>query len=323
MRRTAPLLLLLAGCVETERPAQIVAAPETAARLVYPPAPKSDVVDVLHGVSVPDPYRPLEDVDSPQTRAWVEAENALTFGWLGSIPERPRLLERLTTLWNYERWGVPRLEGGRLFVAKNDGLQNQAVLHVIDKDGEEPRVLLDPNTLSKEGVVALSSWEPSRDGKLLAYSLSTAGSDWSEIRVRDVDTGVDRPDVVKWVKNSGAAWTPDGAGFYYSRYDPPKPGAELTQVNEFHKLCFHKLGSDAAKDPVVYERTDHRDWHFGGAPTEDGRFLLVEIAASTSRKSRAVIADVGADGVAGAFRDLFPAFDASHEFLDNDGRTFW
>jgi prolyl oligopeptidase len=322
MKRTA-LLLLVVGCAQVAAPTVDAPAPVATAPLVYPPAPKSYVVEVLHGVSVADTYRPLEDVDSAETRAWVEAENALTFDWLGRIPERGPLLDRLKTLWNYERWGVPRREGGRLFVAKNDGLQNQAVLYVIDADGAPPRVLLDPNAASKDGTVALSTWSPSRDGKLLAYAMSVAGSDWADIRVRDVATGADLPDVVKWVKNSGATWVPDGAGFYYGRYDPPKPGAELTQKNEFHKLCFHKLGADSATDPIVYERKDHRDWHFGAAPTEDGRFLLVEIAQSTSRKSRAMIADVGAGGVAGAFRDLFPEFDASHEFIDNDGRTFW
>jgi len=322
MKRTA-LLLLVVGCAQVDRPTLDASAAGVPASLLYPHAPTADVVDVLHGVSVADPYRPLEDVDSAETKAWVAAENALTFDWLAKVPARGPILDRLTTLWNYERWGVPRCEGGRTFVTKNDGLQNQAVLYVIDADGAEPRVLLDPNAASSDGTVALSSWSPSRNGKLLAYATSVAGSDWSEIRVRDAGTGKDLPDVVRWVKNSGAAWKPDGSGFYYGRYDPPKPGAELTQLNQFHKLCFHKLGADPATDPIVYQRTDKPTWHFGAMPTDDGRYLVVEISESTSRKSRALIADVGDDASTGGFRDLFPEFDASHEILDNDGSTFF
>jgi prolyl oligopeptidase len=312
MKRPTILLALLAGC------AGVADAPP---RLVYPAAPTADVVDILHGVPVADPYRPLEDVDAPGTKSWVEAENALTFGWLGAIPARGQLLARLTELWNYERWGVPVREGGRLFVTKNDGLQNQAVLHVIDGDGAEPRVLYDPNTASTDGTVALSNWAPSRDGKLLAYSVSVAGSDWAEIRVRDVATGADLPDVVKWVKNSGATWAPDGSGFYYGRFDPPQPGAEFTQANEYQKLCFHALGTDSAADPVVYENRERPKWRFGAVPTEDGRRLLVYVFEGSTRKSRVAVADLGAGPP--KFRDLFADFDASRWFLDNEGDTFW
>jgi len=319
MKRAALLLFLVVGCGHgaTATPPDAV---EAAPRLAYPTAPRTDLVETLHGVAVPDPYRPLEDVDSAETKAWVEAENALTSQWLASVPERPRILERLTRLWNYERWGVPRREGGRLFVAKNDGLQNQSVLYVIDEAGAAPRALLDPNKLSADGTVALSGWTPSFDGKLLAYGVANAGSDWSTWRVRDVTTGADLPDEVSWVKNSGAAWTRDGSGFYYSRYDAPKPGAELTQLNKFHKFCFHRIGASPAADPIVYERNDHSDWHFGGEPTDDGRFLYLGISNSTSRKSRGMIADAARPT---AFRDLFPEFDASHEFLGNDGDVLY
>jgi prolyl oligopeptidase len=312
MKRTLPLLLVVAACATTTRDAP--------APLVYPVAPKGDVVDVLHGVSVPDPYRALEDCDAPTTTAWVEAQNALTYSWLAAVTERDALKERLTKLWNYERWGVPRGEGGRLFVSKNDGLQNQAVLHVIDGDAP-PRVLLDPNTLSKDGTVALAGWWATRDGKRLAYAVSTAGSDWREIRVRDVATGADLPDVVKWAKNSGVSWTPDGVGFHYTRYDPPKPGAELTQTNRFQKLCFHQMGTPQSADRVVYETPDHPEWRFGGGVTDDGRYLLVEMVAGTGGKNRVVVAAATAGPP--NFRVVFPDFDASHDLVGSDGSTFW
>jgi prolyl oligopeptidase len=313
MKRFLLAFLLVAGCTafrETPAPTP----------LVYPPAPTADVVDVLHGVPIADPYRPLEDPDAPATRAWIDAQNALTYGWLEQVPERPRLKARLTELWNYERWGVPQRAGGRLFVSRNDGLQNQSVLCVIEGHAA-PRVLVDPNTLSKDGTVALSRWTPTRDGKLLAYSVSVAGSDWTEIRVRDVGTGQDLPDVVKWVKNSGPEWAPDGSGFHYARFDAPPPGSELTKKNEYQKLCFHKLGTPSADDPIVYERRDQKEWRFGGGITEDGRFLLVELSPGTGRKSRYVVADLSAPTT--QFRDVFAGFDASRDFLGNDGKTFW
>ena len=183
---------------------------------MYPNAPTSDAVDDYHGTKIADPYRPLENPDSPETRKWIEAENRLTESWLAGVPNRAKLLERLTTLWNYERYSPPFREGGLYFFQKNDGLQNQAVLYVFPRLDAAPRVLLDPNALSKEGTVALSGYAVSTDGKHLAYGLAAAGSDWNEWRVLDVATGKETGDLLKWVKFSGAAWTKDGKGFYYS-----------------------------------------------------------------------------------------------------------
>lgn len=183
--------------------------------IVYPPSKKVEQVDDYHGINVADPYRWLEDADSPETKAWVEAQNKVTFGFLESIPERARLRERLTQLWNYEKFGVPFREGDRYFFTRNDGLQNQSVLYVgRTPDDPQARVLLDPNTLSSDGTVALTGYAVSDDGQLLAYGLATAGSDWNEWRVRNVETGEDLPDRLQWVKFSGASWTKDGKGFF-------------------------------------------------------------------------------------------------------------
>jgi prolyl oligopeptidase len=202
----------------------------------YPATPRTNQVDVYYGVTVADPYRWLEDDNSAETKAWVEAQNKVTFGYLEGIPQRKVLRERLTKLWNYERYSAPSKHGGRYFFNKNDGLQNQAVLYVAETLEAAPRVLLDPNTLSTDGTVALSGAAISDDGQLLAYGLATAGSDWQEWKVRDVRTGEDLSDRVQWVKFSGASWAKDGKGFFYSRYDEPEAKTALTKVNYFQKL---------------------------------------------------------------------------------------
>ena len=187
--------------------------------LTYPTARKGDQVDDYHGVKVADPYRWLEDLDSEETRNWVEAENRLTASFLNEIPARARIKDRLTKLWNYERFGTPFREGKNYFYTRNSGLQNQSVLYTVTSLDGQPTLLLDPNTLSTDGTVALSGTSVSNDGKLLAYSLSASGSDWQEWKVRDVATGKDLSDNLKWVKFSGASWSADDSGFFYSRYE--------------------------------------------------------------------------------------------------------
>jgi len=247
----------------------------------YPPARRADQTDDYHGTTVADPYRWLEDPDSPETRAWIEAENALTFDFLAQIPAREAIQTRMTALWDYERYGMPYLQGGRYFYGRNDGLQPQSVLYVSETLDGEPRVLLDPNTLSPDGTVALAGYAISEDGRHMAYGLATAGSDWNEWRVRDVDTGEDRADVLRWVKFSGASWAKDGSGFYYSRYDAPAPGEELQQTNYYQKLYFHALGTPQEADVLVYERPDEKEWSFGGHVSEDGAYLLISIGQGT------------------------------------------
>ena len=210
------------------------------------------MVDNYHGTEVKDPYRWLEDDNSAETKAWVAAENAVTRSYLKTLPQRDAIRERLKHLWNYERVGLPEEQGDRWFFTKNSGLQNQSVLYTADSLDDDPRILLDPNTLSADGTVSLAEWEPSEDGKLLAYATSGGGSDWRQIRVRDIAAGKDREDVLKWVKFSGISWTKDDSGFFYSRYDAPADGAALTQKNQFQKLYFHPLGKPQGEDTLVY-----------------------------------------------------------------------
>jgi len=208
----------------------------SAQALAYPAARKGDQVDDYHGIKVADPYRWLEDVDAPETRDWIEAENRLTAAYLSHIPARETIRRRLTALWDYPRYGAPFHKGGRYFFLKNDGLQNQAVLYTQASLGADPAVLLDPNVLAVDGTVALSSLAPSEDGRLLAYGTQVSGSDWEEFRVRDVATARDLSDRLRWIKFSGASWTHDGGGFFYSRYPEPAGGDPLLAVTRFQKL---------------------------------------------------------------------------------------
>lgn len=290
------------------------------APLAYPKAKTVDQVDDYHGVKVADPYRWLEDTDSADTKAWVEEENKVTFGYLDQIPYRGAIRERLLKLWNYERFTAPELQGGRYFYQHNDGLQNQNVLLVAESLNAEPRVLLDPNTLSSDGTVALAGTAITDDGKLMAYGTATSGSDWMEWHVRDVGTGKDLPDLIKWVKFSGASWTKDGKGFFYSRYDEPK-GAGLREANYFQKLYYHKLGTDQAEDKLIYERPDNKEMGFGGGVTDDGRYLVITVWQGTSPKNRLYYKDLTkADA---PVVKLLDDFDARYQFVDNDGPVFW
>ncbi len=295
----------------------------TANKIAYPETRKAEQVDNFHGVSIADPYRWLEDLDSPATQAWVEAQNKLTFGYLAQIPQRALIKERLTKLWNYERYGVPSKEGDRYVYSKNDGLQNQSVLYTVPTLDAPPRVLLDPNKLSADGTVALAGTSFTDDGKQMAYGLATSGSDWTEWRVRDVETGKDLPDVIKWVKFSGASWTKDGKGFFYSRYAEPKEGNKLAAVNENHKLYFHRLGTPQSDDILIYEGTsaDRKGWIYNGQVTEDGRYLIVWVSPGASADNRIYYKDLQAKD-APVVKLLDDAGIAQY-FVGNDGPVFW
>jgi prolyl oligopeptidase len=290
--------------------------------LNYPPShPDPTVVDVYHGQAVPDPYRWLEDLDSERTRAWIEAQNQLTFDYLQRIPARQRLLERLTQLWNYEKYSQPFKEGGRYFYFKNDGLQNQSVLYTQESLEAEARVLLDPNTLSEDGTVALSGIAISRDGRYLAYGLSRSGSDWQEWKVRDIETGEDLPDHLRWIKFSGASWTPDGQGFFYSRYDEPPPGREYESANYFQKLYYHRLGTPQSEDLLVYHRPDQKEWGFAGGVTEDGNYLIISVWRGTDPKNLLFYKDLRDPN--SPVVELIREFEANYSFVGNDGSRFW
>lgn len=288
---------------------------------VYPVTKKGDVVDDYHGTSVPDPYRWLEEMDSPDVKAWIKAQNELTFSLLKKIPSRKPIETRLTKLWNYERFGVPWQEGGLTFFTKNDGLQPQSVLYVLDSGKRTPRLLLDPNKLSKDGTIAAGGYSVSPDGRYLAYSIQSGGSDWQEWRVRDVKTGKDTSDKIEWSKFSDAAWSHDSKGFYYSRYDAPKPGEALAEANYYQKLYYHRLGTKQAADTMVYERKDEKEWGFGGQVTDDGRYLVISVWKGTNRENGIIVKDLRDRSL--VFRELLMKFDASYTFVDNVGGTLY
>ncbi|MFZ9887577.1 MAG: hypothetical protein ACO3JL_08745, partial [Myxococcota bacterium] len=288
MSLVSPRLVLAAlvatnaiGCASTEQRSEASVASRDsvdqtqAERFMYPKTRKAEQLDVYHGTTVKDPYRWLEDPDADETRAWVEAQNRLTFGHLGQLPVREALKERLTKLWNYERYSPPFREGDRWFYFKNDGLQNQSVLYQLDRLEAAPKVLLDPNQWSAEGTTALASYSFSDDGKFLAFAKSEGGSDWHTWHVVDIETGKELPDVLRWSKFSGASFTHDNAGFFYSRYPEPSKGDELESANYFHKVYYHRLGTPQEQDVLVFEDNEHKTRGFDAQGTEDGDYVVI------------------------------------------------
>ena len=298
-----------------------LAAAQGPGPLKYPDARRADTVETLHGRSVPDPYRWLEDPNSDETKAWIAAENRVTFGYLEQIPARAKVKDRLTRLWNYERFGTPSREGDWYIFAKNDGLQNQSVIYKTKAIDAPAEILIDPNSLSSDGTVALGSLSFSDDGKYLAYSLSASGSDWLEWRVRDVATGRDLPDVLKWGKFSSAAWLKDGSGFYYSRFDAPKEGETFTGVNKFQKVFFHALRTSQDADTLVYERKDQPDWGLTADVTDDGRFLLIYQSEGTKPENRIFVKDLSKPGA--PIQPFLDKFDADYTVVGNDAERFY
>lgn len=293
--------------------------------LPYPHTRREDCVELLHGTPVADPYRWLEDDRSDETAAWVEAQNALTNRVLEAVPEREAIAKRITALWDYEKFSVPFKKGAgdkvRYFYTRNDGLQNQSALYWLDSLHGEPRLLLDPNILSDDGTVALSTFSVSDDGELLAYALSSAGSDWLEWRVRRVETGEDLPDLVRWSKFCTAAWTPDSQAFYYSRYDAPSGEHAYKGANYNQKLYLHRIGTDQSQDELVYERPDHKEWGFNAGVTEDGRYLIIEVWHGTFQENDVFYQDRSQPGV--PVVELLTGFDAAYNFIGNDRSKFY
>jgi prolyl oligopeptidase len=298
-----------------------VAAAQGSGPLKYPDSRRADTTETLHGRAVADPYRWLEDPNSAETKSWIEAQNRVTFGYLEDIPARAAIKDRLTKLWNYERYGSPSREGEWYIFAKNDGLQNQAVIYKTRALATPADVLIDPNTLSKDGTVALGSLSFSDDGALMAYSVSASGSDWLEWRIREVATGRDRPDVLKWSKFSGAAWLKDGSGFFYSRYDAPKEGEAYTGINKFPKVFFHRIGTAQESDTLVYERQDQPDWGLSAVVTEDGNYLLIYQSEGTKPENRIFVKDLTKAGA--PIQPFLDRFDADYTVLGNDGPRFY
>ncbi len=291
--------------------------------LVYPTTKTVEQIDDFHGTRVADPYRWLEDDvrTSPDVAAWVEAQNEVSFGYLKAIPEREAIETRLTKLWNFEKFTAPFKAGGRYYFYKNDGLQNQYVLYVQNALDDEPRVLIDPNTWSQDGTVALSGTYFSDDGKYVAYGVSEAGSDWKKIRVMEIDGGSTLDDELNWIKFSGASWTKDGRGFFYSRYPEPRADAEFQNLNLHQKIYYHRLGTPQERDVVAMERPDHPDWGFGGRVTDDGRYLVITSWVGTDDRYRIYYRDLAEPF--GFPIELIGRFEHEYSFLDNAGTVFY
>jgi prolyl oligopeptidase len=289
-------------------------------RLAYPAARRDDVFDDYHSVRVADPYRWLEDDHSAETTAWTDAQNALTRSRLdGAL--RDALAARLTELYNYQRVGVPVARNGRYFFARNTGLQNQPVLVVQDGLEAEPRVLIDPNALSADGTVALTVTQVNDTATLIAYGLSQRGSDRQRIAVRDVSTGRDLEDRLEWVKFATIAWTPEGDGFYYTRF--PEPGSVAPgDENYFHRVCFHRLGDRQERDALVYQRPDQRETVFSVHISDDGRWVVITASEGASDKSEIYLLDRERPDAAPA--PLFAGFESAYHYIDQaDGRLYF
>ena len=285
----------------------------------YPPTQKTSVADTYFGTTIPDPYRWLEDPDSAETKAWVTAQNEATFGHLGQIPFRERIRERLTAIWNYERYGVPEQVGPDLVFAKNNGLQNQAVLY-RQRPGQEPEVLLDPNTFSADGTTALAGTEFSPDHRYLAYATSSGGSDWNQVRILDLTTNEHLPEQLDWVKVSGTSWA--NSGFYYSRYDEPKAGeSDLAGKNEFHKVYFHQLNTAQADDRLVYENPEMALGFRIAGVTEDERFLCLYLTDGVSDGNRLLVRDLTDPAQATGWTTLVESFEFNNTVVGNVGGT--
>jgi prolyl oligopeptidase len=293
------------------------------APIVYPSAKRIDHVDDYHGTKVADPYRWLEDDirTSSEVKEWVEAQNKITNAYLQAIPERAGIQKRLTELWDYEKYSAPIQVGGRYFYRKNDGLQNQAVLYVMDKLDGAPRILIDPNTWSKDGTVALGETSVSPDGKFLAYAVSEAGSDWETWKVMDVSTGKVLGDDLKWVKFSNASWTADGRGFFYSRYPEPKKDEQFKSLNKNQQVFYHRIGMEQADDVLVYRRPDQPEWGFGSSATDDGRYLVISTWKGTDPRNRITYRDLSEPY--GMAIDLIDSFENDYTFIDNNGPIFY
>ncbi|WP_436717484.1 prolyl oligopeptidase family serine peptidase [Roseiconus lacunae] len=294
-----------------------VPAQNATSKLTYPETETVDITDTYHGISVADPYRWLEGTESDATRAWIDAQNEVTQNYLQSLPGRDEMRQRLEKLWNYERYGIPRRRGDRYFYSHNDGLQNQSVFYTAESLDAPRKVLIDPNTLSEDGTVALASTAVTKDGTLVAYGLADGGSDWRTWKVRDVASGEDLEDVVRWVKFSGVAWLPDNSGFFYSRYDAPEEGAELTGTNENQKMYFHRLGTTQDNDPLILARPDNPKWGFSPSVTDDGRFLVIHNWKGSEPKSQIFIKRL--DQESAEVKELIIGFDAEYELVGSVG----
>jgi prolyl oligopeptidase len=273
-------------------------AANPSSRVQYPQTRAADQVDDYHGTRVPDPYRWLEDLDGPETAAWIQAQNGLTFGYLNALPGRDVIKQRLTEMWNYPRVSLPWREGGRLFFTKNSGLQRQSPYYTTTGAArgaaERATLVLDPNEISKDGSTSLSMFSPDPTGTHIAYGLSAGGADWRTVRIKRVADGKDLDDTIEWIRYSGVSWTKDGKGFFYTRYPtPPKEaGKTLSNASRDPKVYYHALGTAQSADAEVFSFAKEPTWSIGAGVTEDGRWLFAYVNRGTDPENHLYVADL-------------------------------
>jgi len=289
----------------------------------YPETATVDQVDVYHGTKVADPYRWLEDDVRENTAVsdWVAAQNAVTSAYLDTIAERAPIRKRLTELWDYERYGLPVKAGGRYFYSHNDGLQNQNVIYMQSALDGEPELLVDPNTWSADGTIALADYYPSPDGRYVAFLVQDGGSDWRIARVLDVDNGEMLDDTLEWLKFTALAWAADGAGFYYSRYPETSAAEKYQSLNRNMTIYYHRVDTPQFEDIEIYARPDQPDWSPRAEVTDDGRHLVISISVGTDDRYSIVYRDL-ADAEAG-FVTFVDGFNYDYTFIGNVGNDLY
>ena len=309
-------LALLALCATACRQSQPMD------QLTYPTARKGDVVDDYAGTKVADPYRWMESLDSKEVADWVAASNLVTERYLKSLPLRDHFNRRLTELWNYPRVGLPILEHGHVFYSKNSGLQKQAAVYVRASFDAPPSLVIDPNVISPDGSLSLAQWMPSPDATLFAYGLSEGGADWRTVRIREMTTGKDLPDEIRWMRFSEISWTKDSKGFYYSRYPEPPKNKVLEAALSGQAIYYHRVGTPQSADVLVYERKDLPSWVIDGTVSEDGRYLFVVMSEGAENRNRLYYADLEhpqAPKIDAPVKPIVETDDAEYAPIGNNG----
>lgn len=298
------------------------AVPASGQKWEYPEARRADQIDDFHGVKVADPYRWMEDTESPETRAWIEAQNKITFDYLGSIPQREQIKNRLTELWNYERYSAPfKVADGFYVYSKNDGLQNQSVLYKAKSVDDPGTVFFDPNKLTKDGTAALGSSQFTDDGKIWAYSVAVAGSDRQEWKFMETATGDLLSDTLAPNRYGSFSWLKDKSGFYYGSYAPVEKGQELKATTYYQKIYFHKMGTPQSEDYVVYERPDNKEYFSGARVSEDGNWLIITVGKGTERMNMVYFKNLIMEKA--PIMPLVENLNNSWDFIGNDGSVFY
>jgi prolyl oligopeptidase len=318
--------LVAAGLVALLSAPAASAQVQQSQRPAYPETKKVDQVDDFFGTKVADPYRWMEDLNSPELASWVKQENAVTEQQLSQLGMRAFFKNRITELWNYPKVSLPFRVGGKLYYARNSGLQRQSVFYSRASLGAPPKLVIDPNTLSVDGSIALAGFSPSPDGRYLAYGISEGGADWRTLLVRELESGKQLSDTVRWLKGGGMSWTKDGRGFYYSRFPEPEAGKQLQNAIRDEKIYYHAVGTPQSQDRLIYERPDHPDWFVSGGVSEDGRYLFVSVNRGTENQNRLYLADLGdpkQPKVDAPIRPLFDKGDASYSPIGNVGSTIY